>query len=85
MMVYLVLLANGTARDKGIDEGGQTRPPEVAFNNGFGTKTPCMPGGGGFVQRENKGAAGCWWYVYPSLKVEATVLKGPVSEGRVRE
>ena len=48
-------------------------------------KTPCMPGGGGFVQRANKGAVGCWWYIHPSLKVEATVLKGPVGEGRVRE
>ena len=84
-MVHLVLLANGTARDKGIDKGGQTRLPEVAFDDGFGMKTPCMPGGGGFVQRANKGAVGCWWHIHPALKVEATVLKGPVSEGRARE
>ena len=81
MMVHLVLLASGTARDKGIDKGGQTRPLEVAFDNGFGMKLPCMPSGGGFVQRANKGAVGCWWYVHPSLKIEVTVLKGPVSKG----
>ena len=85
MMVYLVLLASGTARDKGIDKGGQTRPPEVTFDDGFGMKTPCMPGGGGFVQRANEGAVGCQWYIHSSLKVEVAILKGPVSEGRIRE
>ena len=58
MMVHLVLLASGTARDKGSDKGGQTRPPEVALNDGFGVKTSCMSGGGGFMQRGNKGVAG---------------------------
>ena len=81
MMVHLVLLASGTARDKGIDKGGQTRPPEVTFNDGFGTKMPCMPGGGGFMQRANKGAVDCWWYVHLSLKIEVTTLNSPVSEG----
>ena len=85
MMVYLVLLASGTARDKGIDKGEQTRPPEVTFNDGFGTKTSGMPGGRGFMQRANKGVAGCQWYIHLSLKVEAAVLKGPVGEGRARE
>ena len=81
MMVHLVLLASGAARDKGIDKGGQTRPPEVMFNDGFGTKMPCMSGDGEFVQRANKGAVGRRWYIHSSLKVEAAVLKGPVSEG----
>ena len=84
-MVYLVLLACGAARDKGIDKGGQTRPPEVMFDDGLGVEMPCMPRGGGFVQRTNKGAAGCQWYIHLALKVEAVILKGPVSEGRVRE
>ena len=85
MMVYLVLLAHGTARDKGIDKGGQTRPPEVAFNDGLGVEMPCMPRGGGFVQRANKGAVGCRWYIHSSLKVEVAILESPVSEGRARE
>ena len=85
MVVHLVLLASGAARDKGIDKGGQTRPPEIVFDDGFGTKTPCMPGSGGFVQRTNKGVVGRRWYVHLSLKVEATILKGPVGEGRARE
>ena len=58
MMVYLVLLAHGTARDKGIDKGGQTRPPEVAFDDGLGVETSCMSRSGGFVHRANKGVAG---------------------------
>ena len=85
MVVHLVLLTSGTARDRGIDKGGQTRPPEVAFDDGFDMKTPCMPSSGGFMQRTNKGVAGCWWYVHSSLKVEATILKGPVGEGGARE
>ena len=38
MMVYFVLLAYGAARDKGIDKGGQTRPPEVTFDDGVEKK-----------------------------------------------
>ena len=49
MMVYFVLLARDAARDKGIDKGGQTGPPEVTFDDGFGAKVPCMSRGGGFV------------------------------------
>ena len=85
MMVHLVLLACGAARDKGIDKGGQTRPPEVMFNDGFGVEMSCMPRGGGFMQRGNEGVAGHQWYIHSSLKVEVAILKGPVSEGRVRE
>ena len=58
MMVHLVLLASSAARDKGSDKGGQTRPPEVMLDDGFGVKMSCMFGGGGFMQRENKGVVG---------------------------
>ena len=85
MMVYLVLLACDAARDKGIDKGGQTRPPEVTFDDGLGAEMPCMPRGGGFMQGANKGAAGRQWYIHSFLKVEAAILKGPVSKGRMRE
>ena len=85
MMVYLVLLACGAARDKGIDKGGQTRPPEVVFDDGLDAEMSCMPRGGGFVQRANEGVAGQWWYIHSSLKVEVAILKGPVSKGRTRE
>ena len=85
MMVHLVLLACDAARHKGIDKGGQTRPPEVTFDDGLGAETPCMSGGGGFVQRANEGAVGHQWYIHSSLKVEVAILKGPISEGRTRE
>ena len=84
-MVHFVLLACGAARDKGIDKGGQTRPPEVMFDDGLGVEMPCMSGGGEFMQRANEGVAGCRWYIHSSLKVEAVVLKGPISEGRIRK
>ena len=38
MMVYFVLPACGAARDKGIDKGGQTGPPEVTFDDGVEIK-----------------------------------------------
>ena len=85
MMVHFVLLACGAARDKGIDEGGQARPPEVTFDDGLGAETPCVSRGGEFVQRANEGAASRQWYIHLSLKVEAAILKGPVSEGGTRE
>ena len=85
MMVYLVLLVRGTARDKGSDKGGQIRPPEVTSDDGFGAETSCMPGDGEFMQRANEGAPGRWWYIHSSLKIEVAILKGPVSKGRVRE
>ena len=85
MMVYFVLLTHGTARDKGIGEGGQARPPEVTFNDGLGAEMPCMSRGGRFVQRANEGAASCQWYIHLSLKVEVAILKGPISKGRTRE
>ena len=37
------------------------------------------------MERADKGAAGCWWYIHSSLKVEVAILKGPVSEGRARK
>ena len=58
MIIHLVLLASGAARDEGSDKGGQTRPPEVTLNDGFGAEMSCMSRGGGFMQKGNKGAAG---------------------------
>ena len=36
--VGLVLLANGATSDKVLHEGGETRPPEILFQDGFGMK-----------------------------------------------
>ena len=43
MCVSLVLLTNGTASDEVFDEGGKTRPPEIPFQDGLGSKDPHMP------------------------------------------
>ena len=38
--VGFVLLANGAAGDKVFHKGGETQPPEIPFQDGFGMKDP---------------------------------------------
>ena len=38
MCVSLVLLADGTARNKVFHKGGETRPPEILFQDRLGMK-----------------------------------------------
>ena len=38
MCADLILLANGAAGDKVVDKDRKSRPPKVAFDDGFGTK-----------------------------------------------
>ena len=76
-----VLLANGAARNKVIDENGKSRPPKVAFNDGLGAKTSEMAqerrGMDGMKERGTGGR----WYVHSTFIVEVSVVKSPVSEG----
>ena len=80
MCTDFVLLADGTASNKVIDEDGKSRPPKVAFNDGFGAKTSEMA-------RERRGmdgvkerGAGGWWYIHATFIVEVSIVKSPVSE-----
>ena len=82
MCANLILLANGAAGNKVIDEDGKSRPPKVAFNDGFGTETSEMA-------RERRGmdgmkerGAGGWWYIHSTFVVEVSIVESPVSEGR---
>ena len=81
MCANLVLLADGAAGNKVIDEDGKSRPPKVAFNDGLGAKASEMA-------RERRGmdgmkerGTGGWWYIHSTLVVEVSVVKSPVSEG----
>ena len=51
MSTGFVLLANSTACDKIINEHQKSRPPEVAFDNSFGSKASEVPRGWGGVDR----------------------------------
>ena len=45
MSVYLVLLTYSTSFDKFVDVSGQSRPPEVVFEEGFGVELSRMAEG----------------------------------------
>ena len=49
MSVYLVLLTYSTSFNKFVDVSGQSRPPEVAFEEGFGAELSHMAEGRGTV------------------------------------
>ena len=38
MCADLILLANGTTGDEVVDKDGKSRPPKVAFDDGFGAE-----------------------------------------------
>ena len=42
MGVHFVLLAHSASFDELVYVGGQARPPEVAFEEGFGMESACM-------------------------------------------
>ena len=42
MVIDFVLLAYSASGNEGIDKRGQSGPPEVAFQECFGMKSPCM-------------------------------------------
>lgn len=52
MCICLILLANRTAGDISVDEGGQTRPPELAHNKLMCFKITRMTGGGVIMAAE---------------------------------
>ena len=49
MCVDLVLLANGATSDKVLHEGGETRPPEVMFQDHLGMEDSHVTGQRGGV------------------------------------
>ena len=82
MCANLILLANGAAGDKVVDEDGKSRPPKVAFNDSFGAKTSEMAREGRGMDRVKERGTGGRWHIHSTLVVEVSVVKSPVSEGR---
>ena len=81
MGVYFVLLAYGTASDEVIDEGRQSRPPEVTFDKGFGAKSAGVSKGWGVMKGGNKRLADVRGNIHATLVVEGVVFERPVGEG----
>ena len=81
MCANFILLANGAAGNKVIDEYGKSRPLKVAFNDSLGAKSSEMArerrGMDGMKERGTSGR----WYIHSTLVVEVSVVKSPVSEG----
>ena len=55
--VGLVLLANGATSDKVFHEGGETRPPEISFQDCFGAEDTHVTGQRGGVDGVEQGGA----------------------------
>ena len=82
MCANFILLANGTAGNKVVDEDRKSRPPEVTFNDSLGAKSPEMARERRGMDRVKERGTGGRWYIHPTLVVEVSVVKNPVSEGR---
>ena len=82
MCADLILLANGAAGDKVVDEDGKSWPPEVALDDSLGAEPSEMARGrGGMDGVQERGTSGRR-YIHTTLVVEVSVIKGPVGEGR---
>ena len=68
MVVDFVLLTYGTSGDEGIDERGQSRPPEVSLKEGFGAESSSVSGGRRIVYGVNNGLF-MWGDVHAALEV----------------
>ena len=55
VVVDFVLLTYGTSSDEGIDKRGQSRPPEIPFQECFGMESSCMSGSGGVMYGMDNG------------------------------
>ena len=63
----LVLLTNGTASNKVVNEHRKSGPPEVTFNNSFGMEMSKVTHKGGRMDGMKKGGPGRGWYIHMSL------------------
>ena len=78
MCTGLVLLADGTAGNKVVDEHRKPRPPKIAFNNGLGVKTSEVAREGrGMDGVKERGSSGRW-YIHSAFIVEVSIVKSPV-------
>ena len=69
MCASLILLANGTAGNKVVDEDGKSRPPKVMFNYSLGAKTSKMAREGRGMDRVKERGTGGRWYIHSTFVV----------------
>ena len=69
MVINLILLAYCTSRDEGVDKGGESRPPKISFQEGFGVELSCVPCGGGVMYGADNGLLLVWWNVHTTFEV----------------
>ena len=69
MCASLILLANGTAGNKVVDEDGKSRPPKVTFNYSLGAKMSKMAREGRGMDRVEERGTGRWWYIHTTFVV----------------
>ena len=69
MVIDFVLLTYGTSSDEGIDKGGQSRPPEVSFKEGFGAESSSVPRGRRVMYGVNNGLSFMWRDVHAVFEV----------------
>ena len=81
MCANFILLANGAAGNKVIDEYGKSRPLKVAFNDSLGAKSSEMARERGGMDRVKERGTGGRWHVHATFVVEVSIVKSPVGEG----
>ena len=81
MCANFVLLANGAASDKVVDENRKSRPPKVTLDDGFGAKTSEMTRERRGMDGVQKRGTGGRWNIHSTFIVEVSVVKSPISEG----
>ena len=69
VVIDFVLLAYGTSSNETVDKRGQSRPPEVTFQECFGVESSSMSGGRRVVYGANYGLLFVWRDVHATLEV----------------
>ena len=79
--VGLILLANGAASDKVFHEGGETRPPEIPFQDRLGMEDTHVTRqrGGVYGVEQNRVSRG--GHEHAITEVEMSIIERPVREG----
>ena len=85
MVIGLVLLTDGASCDKGIDERGESRPPEVSFQECFGAEVSCMSSSGGVMYGTDDGLPFMWGNVHMTFEVQVAIGHVPVIHGGTGE
>ena len=78
MCADLVLLANRASSDKVFDIYGESRPPEVPFNNCLSAEASKVTEEGGRMDRVEQGEMSGWWNIHVFLVIQVSIVEGPV-------